>query len=264
MPDRNRQSLFPTISDEDGSLLHRLAILETQMRSGPGGTILGQTNILLQRDLLRNLNCGHLLFPGIMTSKGGCSSTLTHAPTLEHVTHIWTLMNSKTAARHCCDALSCMRDLTFFVWSNDSADLPLFFQSINKQMKNWNVPCSQHVTDTCENITHNAPDCLTLVIKKQQARFSAKPHNNRARSAHDCPSTYSRPSRHMTSGASTASLVRPQTAFSGRTRRCLNIFGTHNSGSSIFHNRVEGPWHCVHVKIVRFSILITLKELVTC
>ena len=88
----------------------------------------GPNEHLIAMVFSRDLNCGHLLIPRIMTSKSGCLSTTTHSPTLEYVTHIWTLMNSKPTARHCCNPHSCIRDLTFFPWSNGLAlsDFPLF------------------------------------------------------------------------------------------------------------------------------------------
>ena len=51
-------------------------------------------------------------------------------------------MNSKTIS-HCCHPHSGVREFAFFARSNDLAlsDLPFVFQSINKQMKDWNVPC---------------------------------------------------------------------------------------------------------------------------
>ena len=51
-------------------------------------------------------------------------------------------MNSKTIS-HCCHPHSSVREFTFFARSNDLAlsDLAFVFLSINKEMKDWNVPC---------------------------------------------------------------------------------------------------------------------------
>ena len=129
-----------------------------------------------------NLNCGHLLLPRIMTSKSGCSSTITQSPTSEHVTNIWTMMDSKATSRHCCDPHSCIRDFTFFAWSNGFAlfalsDFPLFSkrQQTDEELE---CPCSKHVVNMGEYIASNTPECLTLITKKQQPCFSAKPHND--------------------------------------------------------------------------------------
>ena len=47
----------------------------------------------------------------------------------------------------------------------------------------------------------------------------------------------------------------PLGASRGEERGFLNIFDTHNNCSSIFHDRGEGHWRSIHIKIVAFIAL---------